>query len=136
MQIQRFEAIEVTILNAGQTRVQIPDHPNLRNARIDRVVIYPQSVVQPSFLTGQSVATNTDLQQCSITLYEGDLQVVYNAPLIQFNNAVSPNNELATYQVPLDFAGITISWTKSYISTPVALDSYPATFSIGVFYHF
>jgi hypothetical protein len=54
---------------------------------------------------------------------------------LEFNNIV--NSATDPYQNdPLDINGITISWTKSFISLPSALSTTNVAYSIGIFYHF
>lgn len=133
---KRFEAVEILASN-GSLRWYFPDLPNLRNALIDRFDVYPISVINPSILTGNVPADEIDLQLTNITFYAGDNQILYNVPLTTFIFQVSNGENASSYQnLPLEWNGQIISWTKSYISTPYALDSSNPTFSFGVFYHF
>ncbi len=136
MKVARFEAIEVSVPNGSSlTRYPFPDLPNLRNAKIDRIVFYTAGTISATPLTGSTPVTTADMKKSFVTLYEGDLQLLYSVPVLEFNNIV--NSATDPYQNdPLDIDGITISWTKSYISLPSALTTTNVAYSIGVFYHF
>ena len=141
--IKRYESIEISIPNGSQnTRFYFPDLPNLRNALIDRLVLYNSQVINPSVLTGGTPATSTDIIDTSITLYAGDQQLIYNCPLTSFLFGISSNyltlsiDGVGGYNIPLDFNGQIISWTKSYISSPYTQNDSPAVYSFGCFYHF
>ena len=136
MKVARFEAIEVSVPNGSSlTRYPFPDLPNLRNAKIDRIVFYTAGTISATPLTGSTPVTTADMKKSFVTLYEGDLQLLYSVPILEFNNIV--NSATDPYQNdPLDIDGITIRWTKSYISLPSALATTNVAYSIGVFYHF
>jgi hypothetical protein len=117
------------------TQFNLPDLPNLRNAKIDRIVFYTAGTISATPLTGSTPVTTADMKKSFITLYEGDLQLIYRIPILEFNNIV--NSATDPYQNdPLDINGITISWTKSFISLPSALSTTNVAYSIGIFYHF
>jgi len=136
MKVARFEAVEISVPSGSTlTRFSFPDLPNLRNAKIDRIVFYTAGTITASPLTGSTPVTTADLKKSFVTLYEGDLQLIYNLPVLEFNNIV--NSATDPYQNdPLDIDGITISWTKSYITLPSALATTNVAYSIGIFYHF
>jgi hypothetical protein len=136
MKIARFEAVEIAVPSGSTlTRFNFPDLPNLRNAKIDRIVFYTAGTITATPLTGSTPVTTADMKKSFVTLYEGDLQLLYNVPILEFNNIV--NSATDPYQNdPLDIDGITISWTKSFISLPSALSTTNVAYSIGVFYHF
>jgi hypothetical protein len=136
MKVVRFEAIEISVPSGSVlTRFPFPDLPNLRNSKIDRIVFYTPGTISATPLTGSTPVTIADMKKSFVTLYEGDLQLLYSVPILEFNNIV--NSATDPYQNdPLDIDGITISWTKSYISLPSALATTNVAYSIGVFYHF
>jgi len=136
MKVARFESVEVSVPNGSTlTRFAFPDLPNLRNAKIDRIVFYTPGTITATPLTGSTPVTVADMKKSFVTLYEGDLQLLYSVPILEFNNIVNASTD--PYQNdPLDIDGITISWTKSYISLPTALATTNVAYSIGVFYHF
>jgi hypothetical protein len=136
MKVTRFESVEVNVPNGSTlTQFNLPDLPNLRNAKIDRIVFYTAGTITATPLTGSTPVTTADMKKSFITLYEGDLQLIYRIPILEFNNIV--NSATDPYQNdPLDINGITISWTKSFISLPSALATTNVAYSIGIFYHF
>jgi len=134
--LTRFEAVEVPVpAGSGLTRFFFPDLPNLRNARIRRIDCYTAGSIAATPLTGSTPVTTADLRKSTITLYVGDLQLVYNMPLLTFNNSV--NSSADPYiNIPINVNGLTISWTKSYINLPSALATSGVAYSFGVFYDF
>ena len=136
--IKRYESIEIIIPDgATNTRFYFPDLPNLRNALIDKFVLYPQIAINPSVLTGGIPATPSNILQSSLTLYNGDQQFIYNNPLSSLLNiVVNITGESQYYNIPLEFNGQIVSWTKSYITSPYPQDTTNVIFSFGVFYHF
>jgi len=134
--IKRYESIEIAIPNGSTlTRYYFPDLPNLRNALIDRFVLYPPDAANPSVLTGGTPASFYDISRTSIVLYNGDQQMIYTCPLVSFINIVN-NFDHAYYNLPMEFNGQIISWTKSYITSPYPQDSTNTVYSFGCFYHF
>lgn len=132
--LRRFEAVEVPIpTGSTNTRFYFPDLPNLRNAMIQALQVYTPGTLTATPNTGSALVVEADMKKSFVTLYSGDLQLIYNAPLFAFNNIINSvtnpyNNELPTID------NMVISWTKSYIS----LASSPATtgvaYAFGVYY--
>ena len=57
MKVARFEAIEISVPNGSiLTRFPFPDLPNLRNAKIDRIVFYTAGTISATPLTGSTPA--------------------------------------------------------------------------------
>jgi len=136
--LKRYESIELQI-PSGSTlnRYYFNDYPNLRNSLISNIYLYTDESIYPSILTGGTPASIYDIQQTSITLYSGDQQLIYNCPLTSFIFQTGANSvEYCSYFFPLDFNGINISWTKSYISSPYPQDTNGVVYSFGVFYNF
>jgi hypothetical protein len=138
MTLERFEAVEIPVPSGSTlTRFYFNDLPNLRNAKITSVQIYTTDTISATPLTGATPVTIADLKKSFLTLYEGDLQLIYNIPMLSFNNFAQNATTSAAYvfQLP-QVDGITISWVKSYISLPTALATTGTTYSFGVYYHF
>jgi hypothetical protein len=70
-----------------------------------------------------------------LTLYEGDLQLIYNTPMLGLNNIVNSAADPYSFELPA-INGITISWVKSYVVLPTALATTGVAYSFGVYYHF
>jgi len=142
MLVNRYEPVEIVIPSGSNlTRFYFPNLPNLTNALVDRIVLYTEFASATSILTGGTPATPYDILQTSITLYQGDLQLYYNMPLSLLNNYVYTTGDGSGvsntyYNIPIDIDGMEISWTKSFISSPIPQDSNNVVFSFGIFYHF
>ena len=136
MLLTRFESVEIPVPNgSGLTRFFFPDLPNLRNAKVRSIECYTAGTITATPLTGSTPVTTTDLKKSTLTLYVGDLQLVYNMPILTFNNFV--NSATDPYlNVPININGLTISWTKSYVNLPTALATTNVAYSFGIFYDF
>jgi hypothetical protein len=134
--LSRFEAVEIPVANSSTlTKFFFPDLPNLRNAKIRMIDAYTPGTISATPLTGSTPATVADMKKTTITLYVGDLQLVYNMPLLTFNNFV--NSAADPYvNIPINVNGLTISWTKSFVSVPTALATTNVAYSFGIFYDF
>jgi hypothetical protein len=73
------------------------------------------------------------MKQSYLTLYQGDLQIVLNLPILNFNG-ISDLTSPFVYTLP-EMNDIDISWTKSYISTATALGTTNVAYSFGIFYY-
>lgn len=134
--IERFEAVEIAVPSGSTlTRFYFPDLPNLRNARITNIAIYTAGTITATPLTGSTPVTTADLKKSFLTLYEGDLQLVYNIPMLSFNSIVNGAADPYQFELP-SVNGLTVSWVKSYVSLPTALATTGTAYSFGVFYHF
>ena len=134
--IERFEAVEIAVPSGSTlTRFYFPDLPNLRNARITNIAIYTAGTITATPLTGSTPVTTADLKKTSLTLYEGDLQLVYNIPILSFNSIVNSAADPYQFELP-SVNGMTVSWVKSYVSLPTALATTGVAYSFGVYYHF
>lgn len=134
--LSRFEAVEIPVANGSTlTKFFFPDLPNLRNAKIRMIDAYTPGTITNTPLTGSTPVAIADMKKTVITLYVGDLQLVYNMPLLTFNNFV--NSAVDPYiNVPININGLTISWTKSFVSVPTALVTTNVAYSFGIFYDF
>ena len=136
IRIERFEAVEIAVPNGSTlTRFYFPDLPNLRNAQITAIQVYTAGTISATPLTGSTPVTTADLKKSFLTLYEGDLQLVYNVPMISLNNIVNSAADPYTFELP-SVNGLTISWVKSYVNLPTALATTGTAYSFGVYYHF
>lgn len=139
MFLKRFELIEVPIPSgSANTRFYFPDAPQLRNASINAIQIFTVGAISATPNTGSTPVSTADLKKSSLTLYSGDIQLVYNAPVLAFNSVVSYNSvDAATnpyvFLTP-DIQGLIISWTKSYIQLASAPSATGVAYSFGVYY--
>lgn len=137
LRVERFEAVEIAVPSGSTlTRFYFPDLPNLRNAKITGIQVYTPGTITATPLTGSTPVTTADLKKSFLTLYEGDLQLIYNVPMLNFNNMVTgATPDPYTFELPA-INGITISWVKSYVVLPTALVTTGVAYSFGVYYHF
>jgi hypothetical protein len=136
IRIERFEAVEIPVPSGSTlTRFYFNDLPNLRNAKISAIQVYTAGSITATPLTGSTPVTTADLKKSFLTLYQGDLQLVYNVPMISLNNIVNSAADPYTFELPA-VNGITVSWVKSYISLPSALATTSVAYSFGVYYNF
>ena len=133
--LKRFEAVEVNIPNGStNTRFFFPDQPQLRSAMIQAIQLYTPGTLSATPNTGSTMVTEADLKKSYLTLYSGDLQLIYNAPLFAFSNIISSatpnpyNNSLP------EIDNMVISWTKSYISLSSAAGTTNCSYAFGVYY--
>lgn len=136
IRISRFEAVEIPVPSGSTlTRFYFPDLPNLRNAKITSIQVYTAGTITATPLTGSTPVTTADLKKSYLTLYSGDLQLVYNVPMLTFNNIANSAVDPYVFELPV-VNGITISWVKSYVVLPTALATTGVAYSFGVYYEF
>ena len=136
IRIERFEAVEISVPSGSTlTRFYFNDLPNLRNAKITSIQVYTAGSISATPLTGSTPVTTADLKKSFLTLYAGDLQLVYNVPMISLNNIVNSATDPYTFNLPT-INGMTVSWVKSYVSLPTALATTGVAYSFGVYYNF
>lgn len=133
MKLKLFQSIEVGIPNGSTlTRFFFQDQPQLRNAYIKGIQFYTPTVLTATPNTGSTPATLADMKKATLTLYSGDLQVVFNMPILNLNgidDATSP----FVWELP-EIQDLTISWVKSYIQLASAAATTNVAFSLGVYY--
>ena len=136
IRISRFEAVEIPVPSGSTlTRFYFPDLPNSRNAKITSIQVYTAGTITATPLTGSTPVTTADLKKSYLTLYSGDLQLVYNVPMLTFNNIANSATDPYVFELPV-VNGITISWVKSYVVLPTALATTGVAYSFGVYYEF
>jgi hypothetical protein len=131
--IKRFEAVEVPVPSGSTlTRFYFPDLPQLTGAKIQGIQTYAPATITATPLTGSTPTTLADLKKSFLTIYQGDLQILYNLPILTLNS-VSDGTTPFVYELP-SINDIDISWTKSYISLPTALATTGVAYSFGIYY--
>jgi hypothetical protein len=134
LKIKRFEAVEIPVPSGSTlTRFYFPDLPQLRNAKIEAIQVYAAATLSASPLTGSALPVLADLKKSFLTLYQGDLQLIYNIPLVNLNG-ISDGSTPFIYELP-NINDIDVSWTKSFVSLPTALATTNVAYSFGVFYY-
>ena len=134
MKIKRFEAVEIPVPSGSTlTRFYFPDLPQLRNAKIQQVQVYSPNAISKTPLTGSTPATLADIKQATLTLYQGDLQIIFNLPLVGFIN-IDDTSSPFVWELP-EMNDIDISWTKSYVTLATAAGTTNVAFSFGIYYY-
>ena len=134
MRIKRFQVIEVPVpASSTLTFFSIPDQPQLRNAIIQGIQVYTPTTITKTPLSGATPTTLADLKQSYLTLYQGDLQIIYRLPLLALNN-ISDLTSPFLFELP-EMNDIDISWTKSSVTTAAALATTNVTYSFGIYYY-
>jgi hypothetical protein len=134
MIVKRFQSVEINVPTSSTlTKFFFPDQPQLRGAKIQGIQIYTPTALTKTPLTGSTPVTLADMKQSYLTLYQGDLQIVLNLPILNFNG-ISDLTSPFVYTLP-EMNDIDISWTKSYISTATALGTTNVAYSFGIFYY-
>lgn len=132
MKLKLFQAIEIPIASGTTlTRFFFQDQPQLRNAYIKGIQFYTPTVLTATPLTGSTPTSLADMKKASLTLYSGDLQVVFSMPILNLNEV----NDLTSpfvFQLP-ELQDITISWVKSYVQFSTAPTGATAL-SLGAYY--
>ena len=134
MRVKRFKAVEVNVPSGSTlTRFNFPDQPQLRNAKIQGIQVYTPTVITATPLSGSTPVTLADMKKSFLTLYQGDLQIIFQLPLLNFNG-ISDLTSPFVFELP-EINDIDISWTKSYIQTSTALSTTNVAYSFGIFYY-
>lgn len=133
MKLKMYQVIEIPVASGSTlTRFFFQDQPQLRNAFIQGIQFYTPTVLTATPLTGSTPVTLADMRKSSLVLYSGDLQVVFNIPILNLNeidDATSP----FVWELP-QIDNLTISWVKSYIQVPTALATTNVAYSLGVYF--
>jgi len=134
MRIKRFQVIEVPVPSGSTlTFFAISDQPQLRMAKIQGIQVYTPTTITKTPLSGATPTTLADLKQSYLTLYQGDLQIIYRLPLLALNN-ISDLTSPFLFELP-EMNDIDISWTKSSVTTAAALGTTGVTYSFGIYYY-
>ena len=136
MQLNRFEAVEIAIPSGStNSRYYFPDLPNLRNALVQGLQVYTTDTLSATPNTGSTMVALADLKKSFITLYSGDLQLIYNMPLLALNNIANNATNPYSFELP-NINNMVISWVKSYVSLPTAPTTTGCAYAFGVYYKF
>lgn len=134
MRIKRFQGLEVPVgTGSTLTKFFFSDQPQLRNAHIQAIQFYNINATPFSILSGLPSVTDADASKSYLTLYQGDLQLIYQLPIVALSNIVKGSGAYV-FELP-EMNDQDISWTKSYISLPTALATTGVAYSFGVYYY-
>lgn len=132
MNLKLYQAVEIAIPSGTTlTRFFFQDQPQLRNAYIQGIQFYTPTVLTATPLTGSTPTSLANMKTASLTLYAGDLQVVFNMPILNLNE-IDDGTSPFTWNLP-NIQNLTISWVKSYVQFTAAPTGATAL-SMGVYY--
>lgn len=132
----KYEFVNIVVA-AGDTRTEFyfPDQPNLRNAQVQTMSVYPYGIIvtDPNNIP---VMTTSDLAQSFLVLNINDKEDI-KIPMcslvsIRYTGMAAAN--LASQNGYLPFAGQVIRWSKSYVRFPNGHDAGQFSICFGVFY--
>lgn len=133
LNLKLYQAIEVPIPSGSTlTKYFFQDQPQLRNATINAFQVYTTNTLSATPLTGSAMVSAADMKKSFLTLYSGDLQVVWNIPLLAMNN-ISNGTDPYVFELP-NIQGIVISWVKSYITLATAPANTNVAYAFGAYY--
>ena len=142
LKVSRYEAVEVSI-PSGSTLSKFfwPDLPNLTGrdgypVSINSIVFFTSDSQTLSPLSGSQLVAQADMQKSYLTLYQGDLQVLYNIPVLSLNYVRAASTSTMPYvnEQPELMNLKNVSWTKSFISLSTPPGTTNRVYSIGVYY--
>lgn len=140
--VTRFEYVEIPVPNGTTLRqFSFPDLPNLRNAKILSMELF-YCIDRASYPTiapsGAVTMAQGDMMNCYLTLYEGDLQVVKDMPVVKLQhftfNDPSNNQHSVSTEKQVAFNGPIISWNKSFVRFSNAVISSSVVVAFGITY--
>ena len=131
--LKLFQSIEVPIPTGSTlTKYFFQVQAQLRNATIQALQVYTTNTITATPLTGSTMVAAADMKKSFLTLYSGDLQVVWNIPLLAMNN-ISNGTDPYVFELPI-MQGIVISWVKSYVTLATAPGTTGVAYAFGAYY--
>lgn len=142
LKVSRYEAVEVSIPSGSTlSKFFFPDLPNLTGrdsypVSINSIVFFSSDATTLSPLSGSSLVAQADMQKSYLTIYQGDLQVLYNIPVVSLNYVRAASTSTMPYvnDQPELMNLKNVSWTKSFISLSTPPGTTNRVYSIGVYY--
>lgn len=143
--VQRYQMIEVPINSTTASQFSIPDQPQLTGhdgtpVVIDSIVSYSAFNFDYSPVSGLQTIGVSNLNKFSISIFQGDLQIINSLPLQEINYVNAPANNFSggVIQQPLLRNLINVSWTKSFLKYTDPGNANPLTsgtvICLGVYY--
>lgn len=112
-----FQEIEIPVNAGAGTKVMIPDQPQLRIQKDQKIFVQGievfTAVVSPTSPNGVANATTAELAKGTLCLYVKGEEKIYRYPLLAMvgvNDGTNPYR----FQLP-EFDNLEIDWAKSYI---------------------
>ena len=87
LNLRLYQAVEIPVPTSSTlTKYFFQDQPQLRNATVNAIQVYTTNTLSKTPLSGSNMVASADMKQSFLTLFSGDLQVVWNIPLLSLNN--------------------------------------------------
>jgi hypothetical protein len=137
--IQNYEFVEIIVPQSSTaTKFYFNDQPQLRFVSLLNMSSYTPNVMTNSILSGNPLLSIANLKNTYLVLYANDKESINRIPVLELNRIASNSTSADPYAFQLNaFAGQKVTWSKSYIQTPVAYSSISASnYSVcfGVYY--
>lgn len=133
LNLRLYQAVEIPVPTSSTlTKYFFQDQPQLRNATVNAIQVYTNSTLSKTPLSGSNMVAAADMKQSFLTLFSGDLQVVWNIPLLALNN-ISNGTDSYVFELP-NMQGIVISWVKSFVQLATAPGTTNVAYAFGVYY--
>jgi len=140
--VTRFEYVEIPIPSGSTLRqFPFPDLPNLRNAKILSMELFynidpnTNATYAPS---GSQTMGLSIMVNCYLTMYEGDLQIVKDMPVVKLQHFTYNNVDDSIFSISTEkqvaFNGPIISWNKSFVRFSRALSETDVVVAFGITY--
>jgi len=137
--IHNYEFVEIIVPQSSTaTKFYFSDQPQLRFVSLMNMSSYTPNVMTNSILSGNPLLTIANLKNTYLVLYANDKESINRIPVLELNRIASNSASADPYQFHLNsFNGQRVTWSKSYIQTPVAYSSISSSnYSVcfGVYY--
>ena len=112
--IYRTRTINI-LVNTTQGSVNFPDQPDLRNAYIGALEIFTENDITGPPAASGTVMPIADMKKCNFTLYEGDLAICTNDPILSFHRLQNASTDPFTKDLTV-FDNMIMSFTKCTVN--------------------
>ena len=130
---RRYQIVEIPIPNgATNTSFSIPDQPNLRNALIHEIEIFPATVITATPVNQGAPLAVADLQRGSLTLTIGTSNDIQQVPLVRLQKFQASTTPFIREPFLLD--GLIVSWDKCTVNFTQAPGTTNVFICLGVYY--
>lgn len=115
------QLIEIPVTANGQTQVNFPDVPNLRNQQDQTVIIKAMRLITDTVLTnapkgGQVTAPLAELQKISLVIYAEGWEKGLNIPVLTLNDTFTEAAGIPWRDRTMQFANWeNVDWQKSFL---------------------
>jgi hypothetical protein len=124
------------ILNDNTNKYYFPDVPQLRDAKIQAMSFYPNTLLTKDYNNVSlldNTVSNSDTQNAFLTLYSGNKEAVQNIPLYKLINLGNSGSVDGIFTID----NLIIDFSKSFVSFPnnyTIAGTFPISVMFGIFY--